>query len=277
MSNDTPRKPVDLNTIEELNYISTLEEDAVINAFIDQLRSWGYGSINQMADLQALLWTLAQRGIPLTKLNRVAVVECIEREPLYLPFLAMARHYNNWLQGHHQRLQSEADALRQQLSQTQQQLDQAKKETEQGQQQLMDARLEMVKLKHEMTELKLKAKPQRESAQVHQLRYELKREYNLQLTEWHNKHRPAKRVYQQMMHELVNPCSPICCAYDLTQEEDAKAYIEWFRIAQRKINNPTMKVLRSRYEGQDISAFEQLVELYNQEWNGKEEDDEFTI
>ena len=38
------------------------------------------------------------------------------------------------------------------------------------------------------------------------------------------------------MHELCNPCSALANAYDLTIEADAKAYIEWFRLAQRKIN-----------------------------------------
>lgn len=274
MNDNTSRPPINLDTIEELNYISTLEEDAVINAFIDRLRAWGYGSINQMADLQALFWTLARRDIALSKLERVAVVECIDREPLYLPFLSMARRYNSWLNEQRKQRLAEANNLQQQLNQARQQAEQAQQKTDQTKQLLQEARQEIVSLKQEMVTLRQKAKPQRESAQVHQLRYDLKREYNLQLTEWHNKHRPAKRVYQQLMHELVNPCSPICCAYDLTQEEDAKAYIEWFRIAQRKINNPTMKVLRSRYEGQDISAFEQLVELHNQEWNGKEEEEE---
>lgn len=94
------RPRVDLDSIEELNYISTIEEDAVIDAHIEELREWGYGSISHIHDLQQLFWDFTRRGIVLDKLFRVAVVECIEEETLYTKFLGMAKHYNGWAQKH---------------------------------------------------------------------------------------------------------------------------------------------------------------------------------
>ena len=96
MNEGYERPRVDLDTIEELNYISTIEEDAVIDAHIEELREWGYGSISHIHDLQQLFWDFTRRGIVLDKLFRVAVVECIEEETLYTKFLGMAKHYNGW-------------------------------------------------------------------------------------------------------------------------------------------------------------------------------------
>lgn len=62
--NERYEKPrIDLDSIEELNYISTIEEDAVIDAHIEELREWGYGSIAHIHELQQLFWDLTRRGI----------------------------------------------------------------------------------------------------------------------------------------------------------------------------------------------------------------------
>ena len=268
MDNET-YNPNDLDSIEELNYISTYEEDSVINEFIDKLREWGFGSINEMKDLNELFWFLANKGVLLSKLNRVAVVECIEQESLYVPFLKMARHFNYCMMNHQKKQKTEVTALSRQV-------EQANQNTEDVKRKLLDVRMENVTLKQEITKLKLQMKPQSESAQVNNLRHELKREYNKQLEEVRRKHRPAKLLRVKLLRELTNPDSAVCSAYDLTLAEDADAYIEWFRIAHRKINNPTMKEIREHYEGQDISAFEERVEKYNLEWAdgdfGDEED-----
>ena len=47
----------DLDSIEELNYISTVEEDEIIDAHIETLRQWGYGSISHVNDLHQLFWS----------------------------------------------------------------------------------------------------------------------------------------------------------------------------------------------------------------------------
>ena len=259
MTNDAAKHPINLDLIEELNYISTLEEDAIINAFIEQLRGWGFGSIKTMPQLHELFWLFSQEGITLSKLQRVAVVECIDTEALYVPFLNLAKQYNRWKTPQLQHRQDEVEKLNKTLTK-------ANKDMDDMRQKMIDAHNEIVKLKNEMELLRRKVKPQSEGAQVQALRCELKKEYTQQLNTWHKRSRPAKQVLRQLMHELCNPCSALANAYDLTIEADAKAYIEWFRLAQRKINNPTLTTLRSRYEGQDITDFERLVDAYNEEW-----------
>ena len=260
--------PDDLDSIEELNYISTYEEDAVINDFIDKLREWGFGSINDMKEVNELFWFLANKGLLLSKLYRVAVVECIEQESLYVPFLKMSRHFNFYMMNHQKKQKTEVTALNRQV-------EQANQNTEEVRKKLLDVRMENVTLKQEITKLKLQIKPQSESAQVNNLRHELKREYNQQLEAVRRKNRPSKQLRIKLLHELMNPDSAVFSAYDLTLDFDAEAYIEWFRVAHRKINNPTMVKIREHYEGRDLSIFEEMVEKYNLEWaDGDFGDDE---
>lgn len=93
-----PYQQPDLDSIEELNYISTIEEDEDIDRHIDTLREWGYGSISHVHDLHQLFWEFTRRAIILDKLFRVAVVECIDEEPLYTKFLGMVKRYSGWAQ-----------------------------------------------------------------------------------------------------------------------------------------------------------------------------------
>ena len=245
----------DLDSIEELNYIATIEEDAKIDTYIAQLREWGYGSIREVNDLHQLFWELSQRNLVLDKLFRVAVVECIDEEPLYLKFLGMAKHYNGWKQ-------QSIDKYGQQIRSLKKDINDQKQENNNIIELLRKVQSENVKLKNEL----LQQKPKSEGAQVNELRHELKKQYNLSLTEIRAKHKPDKLIRQALLNDLCNPCSKLFNAYDLTREEDIKEYIQWFRTAGRKINNPTLALINQRYEGQDIALFLSLVETYNAEW-----------
>ena len=245
----------DLDSIEELNYIATVEEDAKIDAYITQLREWGYGSIRDIPTLQQLFWECSQRNLVLDKLMRVAIVECIDEESLYLKFLGMAKHYNGWKQQSIDKFSHQINALRKELNEQ-------KEENNSIREMFRKLQSENIKLKMEL----LQQKPKSEGAQVNELRHELKKQYNLSLTEIRAKHKPDKLIRQALLNDLCNPCSKLFNAYDLTQEEDCLEYIQWFRKAGRKINNPTLLSIEQRYQGHDISTFLALTETYNAEW-----------
>ncbi len=259
--------PKDLDSIEELNFIATVEEDAKIDAYITQLREWGYGSIREVNDLHQLFWELSQRNLVLDKLFRVAVVECIDEEPLYLKFLGMAKHYNGWKQ-------QSIDKFGQQIKTLRKELNEQREENNSIHELFRKLQSENVKLKMEM----LQMKPKSEGAQVNELRHELKKQYNLELAEIRAKHKPDKLIRQALLNDLCNPCSKMFNAFDLTREEDCQDYIQWFRKAGRKINNPTLRDIEQRYEGHDLGTFHSLVETYNAEWaahhQGQSEEEE---
>ena len=137
----------DLDSIEELNFIATVEEDAKIDAYITQLREWGYGSIREVNDLHQLFWELSQRNLVLDKLFRVAVVECIDEEPLYLKFLGMAKHYNGWKQ-------QSIDKFGQQIKTLRKELNEQREENNSIHELFRKLQSENVKLKMEMLQMK---------------------------------------------------------------------------------------------------------------------------
>lgn len=260
----------DLDSIEELNYISTVEEDVKIDAYIAQLREWGYGSIKEVNDLHQLFWEMSHRGLVMDKLFRVAVVECIDEEPLYTKFLGMARHYNGWKQ----RVLNEDAAER---KKTAQELEALKKSNADLLERLHQAKVERSDLKQELEQFKLLAKPKSEGAQMNELRHELRKEYTTKLDEARRKHKPAKLLRIKLLKELSDPTSRLFNAYDLTQAEDATEYVEWWRIAERKINVALLRNITARYEGHNIDTFLAKAETHNAEWSAKhqgEEDEE---
>lgn len=262
----------DLDSIEELNYISTIEEDAVIDADIEQLREWGFGSITHAHDLHLLFWELTRRGIILDKLFRVAVVECIEEEPLYTKFLGMAKRYNGWAQRQKDiKAQTEKD-MKKELAEKESVIEMVRKN-------YRDAMDRIGRLNNEIAALKLKAKPQSEGAQVSALRHEIKKEYSQKLSEERRKVKPVKIVGRDLIRELQNTESRFFRSFNLTKEEDVMEYIEWFRKGDRKINTETQRGIIDYYASKDLRHFNKLMAAYNEEWAARhcgehEEDNE---
>lgn len=249
----------DLDSIEELNYISSVEEDEVIDAHIEELRAWGYGSIAHVHDLHQLFWEFTRKGIVLDKLFRVAVVECIDEEPLYTKFLGMAKRYNGWAQKQKDTAAKEQKELKKELAEKTSTIEMLRKN-------LQESQADVGKLKNEIVALRLDAKPKKEGVQIGELRHELKKEYNVKLQELRRKVKPDKQVCRAVLNELKTPCSRFFESFDLTQEEDVKEYIEWFRLGGRKVNIPTQKIIADRYGEDNIQLFMAHVGQYNAEW-----------
>lgn len=249
----------DLDSIEELNYISTVEEDAIIDAHIEELREWGYGNITHAHDLHQLFWEFTRRGIILDKLFRVAVVECIDEEPLYTKFLGMAKRYNGWAQRQLETTAKEQRDFKKELAEKDSVIEMVRKNFRESQETIG-------KLKNEIVALKMSAKPKSEAEQISALRHELKKEYNIKLQELRTQTKPDKVVGKAFIRELMSPGTKLFEAYDLTKEEDIKEYIDWFRLGGRKINLPTQRIIAERYGEENLASFMTKVSAYNQEW-----------
>lgn len=272
MNEGYERPRVDLDTIEELNYISTIEEDAVIDAHIEELREWGYGSISHIHDLQQLFWDFTRRGIILDKLFRVAVVECIEEETLYTKFLGMAKHYNGWAQKH---LCEEGKANKE-LKKTIAEKDSVITKVRQR---LRESQENVGKLKNEIKVLQREVSKS-DGAKMNDLRHELRKEYNVKVQEKLLKTKPDKLIGKAFMRLLKNTNSRHFRSFDLTKEQDVREYIQWFRIGNRKINMPTQRKITEIYGEDKLSVFYAFVSKYNAEWeathqgeDGEEETD----
>lgn len=254
-----PYEQPDLDSIEELNYISTLEEDAVIDAHIEELRKWGYGSITHVHDLHQLFWEFARRGIILDKLFRVAVVECIDEEPLYTKFLGMAKHYNGWAQRQKKVEALDQKDLKKTIAEKNEQIETVRKN-------YREAMATIGKQNNEIIVLKQAAKQKSEGALIFALRHELKKEYNIKLNEMRHKDKPYKLVGRALVEGLMNPCSRFFETFDFTKEKDVKEYIAWFRMADRKINTSTLKIITDQYGEVELSHFLAKVTAHNEEW-----------
>lgn len=269
---EADRRP-DLDSIEELNYISTVEEDAVIDAHIEELRAWGYGSIMHAHDLHQLFWEFSRRGVILDKLFRVAVVECIDDETLYTRFLGMARHYNGWAQKQKEALDRDQKGLRRELAEL-------KSENETLRRNYSASKEKVGRLSNEIAALRQAARPRSEGEQINALRHELRKEYNIRLQEQRHKARPDRTVGKTMLRQLRTPATRLFEAFDLTEEDDAREYVGWFRLGSRKINTATLRCITERYGEENIRKFLDLAAEYNREWEAshqgeqeKEDDD----
>lgn len=249
----------DLDSIEELNYISTVEEDAIIDAHIEELREWGYGNITHAHDLHQLFWEFTRRGLILDKLFRVAVVECIDEEPLYTKFLGMAKRYNGWAQKQTNAAAKEHKDYKKELAEKDSVIEMVRKNYRESQEQVG-------KLKNEIVSLKLAAKPQSEVAIESRLRQEIKKEYNVKLQEQRQQEKPYKVIGKAFLYELMTPGTRLFESFDLTKEDEIKEYIDWFRKAGRKINLPTQRIITERYGEEQIRSFLSQADLYNVEW-----------
>ena len=259
----------DLDSIEELNYISTIEEDAIIDTHIEKLREWGYGSIKHPHDLQQLFWEFSRRGVLLDKLFRVAVVECIDEESLYTKFLGMAKHYNRWANKQNGVAIGQQDITK----------ELAKKDSliEKYHRKFQESQERVSQLNNEIASLKRDLKPKSEGAQIVALRKELKKMYNIELQEMRHKEKPNKMVGKAMMKELRHPESRIFKSFDFTREEDVRDYIEWFKLSRRKIIAPIQRAVLEQHGPDKLETFMSLVNEYNSEWEAshqKENDQE---
>lgn len=272
MRTGQPYQQPDLDSIEELNYISTYEEDAVIDAHIEELRQWGYGSISHVNDLHQLFWEFSRKGIVLDKLFRVAVVECIEEEPLYTKFLGMAKRYNGWYERQQREKAQATKDLNKKIEEQNAVIREIKKASGEAQ-----SRID--KLNNEIASLKLEQKPKSQGALESALRHELKKEYNIKLQEMQHKGKPMKLAGRKVFADLCNTRSRFFNSFDLTSEDDIRSYIEWFRTAGRKVNTATRKAIMEKYGDSDMTVFSELITQYNAEWDAahlgmKEDEDE---
>lgn len=265
-----PYQQPDLDSIEELNYISTVEEDEVIDRHIDTLREWGYGSISHVHDLHQLFWEFTRREIILDKLFRVAVVECIDEEPLYTKFLGMAKRYNGWAQKQVTQEAKQKKADNKELSER-------KAEIQELKESLKIANASITKLQTEKEELVKAQKPKKAGAIENELRQELKKEYSKKLIELRQRTKSYKALTKVIMNGLMNPCSRFFEAYDLTKQKDVDDYIGLFSIAGRKVNTATQKIIVEQYGGESaIPYFITRVREHNEIWeqNHQPEDNE---
>lgn len=249
----------DLDSIDELNYISTVEEDAIIDAHIVKLREWGYGSLSHVNDLHQLFWEITRRGIICDKLFRVAVVECIEEEPLYTKFLGMAKRYNGWSQRLTREEKSETSHFKKKLAEKVAEVKELKE--------CLDvANANISRLETELKSMQKSPKAQSEAAIENALRAQLKKEYSKKLMELRAKTKNYKITSKALVSALCNPCSTIFGAFDFTQENDVDEYVDWFQMAGRKINTATQKIIIDQYKDGSIPYFVKRVTEYNKLW-----------
>ena len=263
-----PYELPDLDSIEELNYISTIEEDEVIDRHIQTLREWGYGSIMHVNDLHQLFWEFTRRGMVLDKLFRVAVVECIDEEPLYTRFLGMARRYNGWAQR-----QIDQDSRLRKSSNRE--LAEKTAQIHDLNESLKIANARIARLERERDDLVKAQKPKKPTVIENELRRELKKEYNKKLTGQRQRSKSYKALARFVLIGLMNPCSRFFESFDLTREKDVDEYVELFKIASRKVNAPTQKLVIEQYGGEEaIPYFITRVREYNEFWEQNHQEDE---
>ena len=251
-----PYQQPDLDSIEELNYISTVEEDEIIDAHIEKLRQWGYGSISHVNDLHQLFWELTRRGVICDKLFRVAVVECIEEEPLYTKFLGMAKRYNGWSQ-------KLSNAEGRAEKETRKKLHDKEAEVKTLTASLNQAKDKIIKLE---ADLKKAQKPKSNGAIENELRQQIKKEYNKKLQEVKSKQKFPKQTAKALILELKNPCSRFYESFDLTREQDVDDYLMWFKRADRKVNVPTLNILIQQYGEENVPYLIAQTNAHNEEW-----------
>ncbi len=257
MKERQPYQQPDLDSIEELNYISTVEEDEIIDAHIEKLRQWGYGSIRHVNDLHQLFWELTRRGVICDKLFRVAVVECIEEEPLYTKFLGMAKRYNGWAQK-----QNNAEGRTE--KEIRKKLHDKEAEVRTLTASLNQANDKIAKLENDLK----KAQKQRSNGAIeNELRQQIKKEYNKKLMEFRTKSKFVKQTAKALILELKNPCSRFYESFDLTREKDVDDYLMWFKRADRKVNAPTLNILIQQYGEENVPYLIAQANAYNEEWS----------
>ena len=253
----------DLDSIEELNYPATPEEDVQIDAYVRQLQDKGLGSITHPHDLHLLFWDLSHRQELCNKMMRVAVGECIDDESLYTKFLGMARRYNGWMQKNI----TFANAAKKQLTEELRKKEAEKKDLLMN---LADAISTIDRLKKEKETLRKAQKPPKESAVENALRQELKKEYNQQLQAMRIKDKPSKETARALILELSNPCSRFFETFDFSKQKDADEYIDWFRRAGRKVKEPLLRIIAEQYADRNIEYFLTHARKYNEvEWTLK--------
>ena len=246
----------DLDSIEELNYISTVEEDEIIDAHIEKLRQWGYGSLRHVNDLHQLFWELTRRNVVCDKLFRVAVVECIEEEPLYTKFLGMAKHYNGWFQ----KLNNAEGRVE---KETRKKLFDKEAEVRTLTASLNKANEKIAKLE---ADLKKAQKPKSNGAIENELRQQIKKEYNKKLQETKSKQKFSKQTSKALILELKNPCSRFFESFDLTREKDVDDYLIWFKRADRKVNVHALETLIQQNGEETVPYLISQANTYNEEW-----------
>lgn len=244
----------DLDSIEELSYKPTPEEDKKIDANVKELQDMGFGQIVNEHDLIQLFWELARQGRLCDKLMRIAIIECIAEDSLYLKVLGMAKHYNWWT---NQKREDVAKAVREEnkaFVEVQKQMADVRKE-------LKETRKALEQMKKENHDLRKQADPK---AVENEIRSKLKKEF---WQEWNLKYRYERRTFKSLLYGLMNHCGPLFRRYDFQNEVDVDEYIGWYRMMNRKITKDTIKDIKKRYIDEDlIRYFLEHAKAYNAEW-----------
>jgi len=116
---------------------------------------------------------------------------------------------------------------------------------------------------------------------LNRLRHEMK----VERRELKKRSRGSRLTACEFMQMLRNPESKFFKAYDLTNEEDIRKYIAWFKIMKYEIRENVLEKIKGAYpEDGSIDAFLEAARKYNEEWQNKfiseedevEEEDEET-
>ena len=92
------------------------------------------------------------------------------------------------------------------------------------------------------------------------------------------KWKPSVKISRNLKTILMNPCSKIHDAYDLTKEDDISRFLSWFAIWQRSVPDRLIRGLEKRryQEPGLLDLFKEKVEKHNEKYAEilEEDDDE---
>ena len=118
--------------------------------------------------------------------------------------------------------------------------------------------------KKHQTELEERARKHKKA--ITELNKKHQKDLHDKIVKYKVKIKEDEAIIEQFRNLLINPCSKINQTYDLTNEEDIRKFISWFRIVHKKIRNHTIKdIVRKRFDDNEASAglFKRMVDDYN--------------
>lgn len=209
---------------------------------VKALEKMGYKQISSIHAMTQLFWSFASYRQPIGKLMKNAILSITVDEEVADYLNSYCKFYNRFIQA-----KLESDTLPRDLKE---------EKKHQGE-------LKELNKKHQ-TELEERARKHKKA--ITELNKKHQKDLHDKIVKYKVKIKEDEAIIEQFRNLLINPCSKINQTYDLTNEEDIRKFISWFRIVHKKIRNHTIKdIVRKRFDDNEASAelFKRMVDDYN--------------
>lgn len=216
---------------------------------VKALEKMGYKQISSIHAMMQLFWTFASYRKPIEKMMKNAILSITVDEEAADYLNSYYKFYNSFIQA-----KIESNTLP---------CDPKKEKKHQGKleelNRIHQTELKELSKKHR-TELEERARKNKNAIA------ELNRNHQKELHEKTVKYKEDEAIIEHFRKLLMNPSSKINQTYDLTNEEDIRNFISWFRISHKKIRNHTIKdIVKERFDNNEVTAelFKRMVDDYN--------------